>query len=335
MLFSNATRSLASKTIVAVPATPSALLKSSLKNQVRTLSSTPPMISNPHNREFKRTIHKGSRLQYDAAPSFFPEQQQQVTSFQSRRENDDSASYTNPLVNRFLITAEVTVSKIFPAGFGWQASSILASDHLGYSSDTMAFALTTGLGDAIGVLAGHVAYFSLKKAYLEQTADSSESNSIDMERETQTGILLGTAALCSGTAWQPIVDTLQSLQLPFLQVFGGTWIGCGTAFYFGLRLGRTVLSGFFPHIHYPTFENGRTDKSLSAAIGGATGFFVGTDVGYLPGQNFLGGVVGIADGTSSLVGCGLAGSATSLGFVTAQSTLNAVYPRGRLWNDGK
>ncbi|KAL7461435.1 hypothetical protein ACHAXS_001854 [Conticribra weissflogii] len=327
MLLSNATRSLSSTTTITTSLFHP--FKSSLQNQVRSLSSTPPLISKPHSREFKRTIHKGSRLQYDAAPSFFPEQQHQITSFQSRRENDDgtSSTYTNPLVNRFLITAEVTISKIFPAGFGWQASSILASDHLGYSSDTMAFALTTGLGDAIGVLAGHVAYFSLKKAHFDP--------SIDMERESQTGLLLGTAALCSGTAWQPIVNALQSLELSFLQVFGGTWIGCGTAFYFGLRLGRTVLSGFFPHVHYPTFENGRTDKSLSAAIGGATGFFVGTDMGYLPGQNFLGGAVGIADGTSNLAGCGLAGSATSLGFVTAQSTLNAVYPSGRLWNDGK
>jgi hypothetical protein len=71
------------------------------------------------------------------------------------------------------------------------------------------------------------------------------------------------------------------------------------------------------------------------AIGGATGFFVGTDVGYLPSQNFLIGAVGIHDTTPALMGCTIAGSSTSLGFLTAQSTLNAIYPTGRLWNDGK
>jgi hypothetical protein len=78
-----------------------------------------------------------------------------------------------------------------------------------------------------------------------------------------------------------------------------------------------------------------TDKSLSAAIGGATGFFVGTDTAYLPTQNFLIDVVGIHETTPAATGCVIAGSSTSLGFVSAQSTLNLIYPAGSLWNDGK
>ena len=120
-----------------------------------------------------------------------------------------------------------------------------------------------------------------------------------------------------------------------MQVFAGTWIGCGTAFYLGLRGARTILSGPCKYIQEPTYENSTTDKSLSVAIGGATGFFVGTDTAYLPAQNFLIDVVGIHDTTPQLMGCAIAGTSTGLGFVAAQTTLNAIYPAGKLWNDGK
>lgn len=225
------------------------------------------------------------------------------------------------MAKRFAVTAEVTVSKIFPAGFGWQSSSILAEGPLGYSADSMAFALTTGIGDGIGVLVGHSAYFAAKKAMFDA--------SINVKREVHTGILLGTAAMCSGTAWQPLVNALQGADLSFSTVFTGTWVGCGTAFYLGLRGARTILSGYFEHIHGPTYENSKNDASLSVAIGGATGFFVGTDAAYLPQQNFLLDVVGITDGTPDLTGCAIAGTSTGLGFVTAQTGLNVIFPQGK------
>jgi len=31
------------------------------------------------------------------------------------------------IVSRFVVTAEVTVSKLFPAGFGWQAGYLIAN----------------------------------------------------------------------------------------------------------------------------------------------------------------------------------------------------------------
>jgi hypothetical protein len=232
---------------------------------------------------------------------------------------------TSSMVDRFVITAEVTVSKIFPAGFGWQTGSIIADQHFGYAPDTMAFAYTTGLGDAMGVLLGHTAYYAAKKAAVD--------SSINMTKEVQTGILLGSAAFCSGTAWQPIVDSLQGANLSFMQVFSGTWVGCGVAFYLGLRAGRTVLSGFMEHVEEPTYENSKNDASLSSAIGGATGFFVGTDASYLPDQNFLIDLVGIKKGTPDLTGCAIAGSSTALGFMTAQTGLNLVFPKGKCWND--
>jgi hypothetical protein len=238
---------------------------------------------------------------------------------------ETSTAATGGLAQRFLVTAEVTVSKIFPAGFGWQTASIVAANHLGFAPDTLNFAMTTGLGDGLGVLGGHCLFYGAKKALVD--------SSINMESEFQTGFLLASAAFCSGTAWQPLVDALQGANLSFGGVFAGTWVGCGLAFYGGLRAGRTILSGFMKHINEPTYENSKADASLSVVIGGATGFFVGTDAAYLPDQNFLINVVGIPDGTPDLVGCAIAGSSTSLGFLTSQSVFNVIYPSGKCWND--
>ena len=118
-----------------------------------------------------------------------------------------------------------------------------------------------------------------------------------------------------------------------MSVFAGTWVGCGAAFYVGLRAGRTILSGPLTHVEEPTYENSKADASLSSVIGGATGFFVGTDAAYLPDQNFLIDIVGIKDGTPDLTGCVIAGSSTALGFMTAQSGLNLIFPKGKCWND--
>lgn len=230
------------------------------------------------------------------------------------------------IAKRFSVTGEVIVSKIFPAGFGWQSSSILASEYLGFETDSTLFALTTGLGDAVGVFFGHCGFYAVKKAITGNTK-------ILMKREIDTAILLASAAFCSGTLWQPLVNVLQGSNLSFNSVFLGTWVGCGTAFYAGLRIGRTILPSFCEYVEEPTYTNSKTDASLSIAIGGATGFFVGTDAAYLPDQNFLIDVVGITEGTHDLVGCAIAGTSTSLGFGTAQSGLNMIYPAKKCWND--
>ena len=109
-------------------------------------------------------------------------------------------SWAQTLAHRFQVTAEVMVSKIFPAGFGWQGFSVLAENY-GMASDSMSFALTTGLGDGLGVVTGHTLFMALKKA-------ATGNESIDVGIELQTGILLGSAAFCSGTAWQPVVNAL-------------------------------------------------------------------------------------------------------------------------------
>lgn len=277
---------------------------------------TPP--PSPKNRDERRQIHSSAVRKADAAASA-------AETTTSTMVQETATATSSPLAKRFQVTAEVTISKIFPAGFGWQTASIVAANNLGFAPDTLNFAVTTGAGDAIGVLGGHCLFYGAKKALVD--------SSIDMTSEFQTGVLLGSAAFCSGTAWQPLVDALQGANLSFAGVFAGTWVGCGMAFYAGLRAGRTILSGFMTHIGEPTYENSKADASLSVVIGGATGFFVGTDAAYLPDQNFLINVVGIQDGTPDLVGCAIAGSSTALGFLTSQSVFNIIYPTGKCWND--
>jgi hypothetical protein len=282
--------------------------------QIRLLSSVAPPtgpIKKDESKKERRDIHISARREADteAAPVSVTVEAAKMTT----------------LMDRFVVTAEVTVSKIFPAGFGWQSSSVIADSYFGYASDSMNFALTTGVGDGLGVVTGHYAYYAAKKAIT--------GSDIDLTETMHTGILLGTAAFCSGTAWQPLVNAFQGANLPFSQVFVGTWLGCGAAFYVGLRLGRTILSGPLEHVKEPTYENSKADASLSAAIGGATGFFVGTDVAYLPDQNFLIDFVGIQDGTPDLTGAAIAGASTALGFFSAQSSMNMIYPTGKCWND--
>lgn len=285
--------------------------------------STSPLPDDHHQQQQQKNKHDRRELHSNVVEMTAPP----ITAAQQEAKTTTGSSSSSSMFDRFVATAEVTVSKIFPAGFGWQTSSIIAEQQ-GFAADTLNFALTTGVGDAVGVLGGHMLYYSAKKAVLGAAAAD-----IDLSKELHTGILLGSAAFCSGTAWQPIVNALQGANLPFSQVFMGTWMGCGLAFYAGLRVGRTILSGPLQHIEEPTYENSKADASLSAAIGGATGFFVGTDAAYLPEQNFLIDVVGIQDGTPDLTGCAIAGASTSLGFMSAQSGLNILYPKDKCWND--
>jgi len=223
---------------------------------------------------------------------------------------------------RFASTLEVMVSKLFPAGAGWQAASMYA-DQLGHAADSLEFAAITGAGDGLAVVAGHTTYYTLKKVVYDPK--------ISFGSEVGVAVWLGAAATCSGGLWQPLVNTLQAAEkLPFEVVFTGTWLGCGTAFLGGLRAGRLLM----PWIGGPSNENMGTDAALSMAIGGASAFFVGTDTAYLAGSgNFLRPVVGIEALDADLVGCVKAGSSTALGFLAAQSLQNITYAKGQAWND--
>ncbi len=214
------------------------------------------------------------------------------------------------------------MSKIFPAGFGWQTASCLAGAS-GFANDTLNFALLTGAGDSLGVFLGHTAYFALKGSLGYETN----------RRETvQSGLLLSVGAFASGTAWQPVVNLLQFAELSVPAVMVGTWLTCAAAFFGGLRVGRRALSNL-EYVDGPSAANARTDALLSAAIGGATAGFVGTDAVYHVDENFLVGIVGIQPGTPDLLGCALAGSSTTLGFCGSMAVMNFAVKEGKNWTD--
>ena len=225
-----------------------------------------------------------------------------------------------PLAARFKVTAEVSVSKIGPAGAGWWAANALAADHLGFASTDMGYFVTTGLGDASAVFLGHSLYFLCK---------SSVVPGISMAKEMQTGAFLAGATFLSGFVWQPICNVLETQ--PFLVAATGVGVGCGSAFFTGLRLGRRLLP--FPAVDYATNTNLRDDASLSVAIGGATGTFVGVVVDFADNP-FLGTSIAILATASTLSGCFSSSQATILGFGVIQAFQNLLFPKGTNWIDG-
>mmetsp|Transcript_19194 Transcript_19194/g.41458 ORF Transcript_19194/g.41458 Transcript_19194/m.41458 type:complete len:278 (+) Transcript_19194:70-903(+) len=225
------------------------------------------------------------------------------------------------LPSRTRATIEVIASKIFPAGFGWQAASVVAGQQ-GFDADTMAFALTTGAGDFVGVFAGHSLY-SVGKAALTGKSSSLPS-------DMTTGLWLATAAFCSGTSWQPIVNFLHD---DAGCSFASTAVGCGTvtglSFFIGLRIGRIIYAPLgLPRADYANLCG---DAMLSASIGAATGTFVGTDVSFP--DNVLLPAFGVTDNMSDLEGMVRAGASTSAGFLCMQTLQNVTLPRGSNWLD--
>ena len=59
------------------------------------------------------------------------------------------------------VSTEVTISKIFPTGFGWQGASCVAAG-MGFEATDMGFFALTALGDFTGVFLGHTGYYLAK-----------------------------------------------------------------------------------------------------------------------------------------------------------------------------
>lgn len=220
-------------------------------------------------------------------------------------------------------TVEVAVSKIFPAGFGWQYASCVADGHFGFAGDSAGFALCTGVGDVLGVFLGHTLYMLGKKGFV--------SPEINATHEAQTGWFLGTAAFCSGRMWQPTVNVFTASGMNFTQVACATTIMCGASFFTGLRLGRMLYSRIFDGIAHKNYSNLQADGLLSLSVGGATGAFVGTDTAQL--GNWLAPYFGVPEGTPDLVGAAIAGSSTGAGFIALQTAENLFIVDGKNWVD--
>lgn len=102
--------------------------------------------------------------------------------------SDNQESISSLIGKRFFTTAEVAVSKIFPAGFGWQGGA-LAAGMMGYGATDVPLFLMTGCGDALGVGIGHFGYMALKNAMGFKQ---------DLTAQAHTSVLLSTACIFSG-----------------------------------------------------------------------------------------------------------------------------------------
>jgi hypothetical protein len=111
-----------------------------------------------------------------------------------------------------------------------------------------------------------------------------------------------------------------------------TTIGCGGAFYLGLRIARGVYSPILYGVEKSNYANLKADALLSVSVGAATGCFVGTDLSF-GAANWMGSALGVEDGFSTLHGMVLAGSSTALGFSAIQTVQNLTITPGHNWVD--
>lgn len=224
---------------------------------------------------------------------------------------------------RLASSVEVTASKIFPAGAGWQLASIVA-DNAGFASTALPFFATVGLGDCAGVFLGHVGW-QLVKSKLKGAE-------LDLGAEMQVGSLLGGAAFFSGFTWQIALNAFNKLGLTFTQSLGGVGLATTAAFFLGLRVMRRLLSPLMPAVAMSDYGNMKSDVGLAAAVGAGCAGFVGTDLSF-GAANWLAPLVGIKDSFSSAAACVVAGCSTSLGFMAAMAVQAVGLDAKQCWID--
>lgn len=212
--------------------------------------------------------------------------------------------------------AQVAISKIFCAGAGWQLLSIVALTTLSCDTNSPAFFLLTGLGDALGVGLGHIAFRCILC-----------SAAINLKAEVLTGLWLGSSAMLSGMAWQYVVNVVSATQ-PFWPTLLWTSSLCGFAFFCGLRLFRLCYQPL--GMESATAGNFGADRLLAASVGAGAGLFTATDpatgIGWLA---FL----AVQPTDSSALAVFKAGLSTLLGFIALQSAQNVLLPVGANWLD--
>lgn len=234
---------------------------------------------------------------------------------------------TNDTFRKQMIsTTETVVSKLIPAGMGWQAASLYA-EQIGCDSKSIGFSLCTGLGDASAVFAGHMLYTMFKIMLSRASNQILGTNYVlpKLKKELSIGGWLASSASASGAAWQPLVNHFNDLDCQFLTNATGTGAICAFIFFAGLRAWR-------PRFGLPKNKDTLLDDvRLSIAIGGATGTFVATDLS-IPG-NMLASTLGILPNDPASIGLVKAGAATGFGFfsvatlrdglTTARESLNS------------
>lgn len=172
-------------------------------------------------------------------------------------------------------------TQVFLSGFFWQLGGFLAQDGLHLANTNAWYSLCTGIGDGLGVFIGTVIFDALVYALFGIGGLGRDSFA--------NALVLVCGGVCSGAAWQPMLNAVSDAGMPFVQ--GACVVGsaCGLFFWAGVSAGELVKM--------QTGEGSPRSKrreyrrelyfsaTLSLAIAGAAACFVGTDAKYR--GNFL------------------------------------------------
>ncbi|KAL1521993.1 hypothetical protein AB1Y20_021638 [Prymnesium parvum] len=210
----------------------------------------------------------------------------------------------------------VGLTKIFLGGFGWQAAAFASHS----PSGSAAYAVATGLGDAVGTFVGNAIL-----ARLSPPRTWAAWRSV-----VRSGCIVASGSLLSGTAWQPLVLWLSSGGIPFTLGALLTGVACGAAFFVGINVAEIGSSA----VDRGQWRRARSDVvkdlSLSVAVAGAATAFVGTDTSWH--GNWLQQLVGERIGASVWLDCFKAGCSTLLGYSVLQLMLLAIVPSKYMWS---
>ena len=140
----------------------------------------------------------------------------------------------------------------------------------------------------------------------------------------QSGAIVSTGSLLSGSAWQPLVNYFHSAGLSFSVGMVLVGLVCGTCFFVGITIAALCVTRCSR-----SKRDFVKDFTLALSVAGATATFVGTDESWH--GNWLQPLVGERDGSSVLRDCLKAGASVVLGFCVLQLVLIAVVPPRVMW----
>ena len=210
-----------------------------------------------------------------------------------------------------LTTLQVGATKIFLAGVGWQAAAFASRQ----SSTSLGFWAAAGAGDAGGTFLGNAVLLS-GLAYWQGWQSCMHV--------VQSGVIVSTGSLLSGSIWQPLVNHFHSAGLSFSVGMVLVGMACGACFLIGI----TVAALCFSRCSRSKRDFAK-DFSLSLSVAGATATFVGTDESWH--GNWLQQLVGERNGASVVRDCLTAGVSVVLGFCVLQLVLIAFVPPRIMW----
>ena len=273
-----------------------------------------------------------------------------INSSDNKNNNESKASqtsycktkfYTFPYALREIFGTAIT--KIFTGGFMWQGFAFICyyGSNQVVSSDSIIYALVTGIGDGFGVFIGNMIRLKLESISMKYTNSKKKrivrlmftpSNYPGHSDALRDSAAVSVGAFVSGFAWQPLVNVAsEDLQLSFNSAMAFVGVCCGTIFFIAYSL------GIYMFIRRKVWDNNihvLQEISLAVCVMGAASFFVGTTYNAFA-NNWLENAVGVRDGEYPMLDCLKAGFSTFLGFMTLSLILYLLVPNQFLWMTAK